>query len=62
MRKALATTGRPGVRKIAAQFGIDPGTVQRIRIITSITGDEMKFTNPRTPAGVILEFVWKRAK
>jgi DNA invertase Pin-like site-specific DNA recombinase len=30
IRKALATPGRPGVRKIAAQFGVDPGTVQRI--------------------------------
>jgi hypothetical protein len=32
------------------------------RIISSITAGEMKFTNPRTPAGVTLEFVWKRAK
>ncbi len=32
------------------------------RIITSISADEMKFTNPRNPAGVTLEFVWKRAK
>jgi hypothetical protein len=32
------------------------------RIITSIDANEMKFTNPRTPAGVTLEFVWKRAK
>jgi len=31
------------------------------RIITSLTADELKFTNPR-PSGVILEFVWKRAK
>ena len=30
IRKALAVPGRPGVRKIAAQFGVDPGTVQRI--------------------------------
>jgi DNA invertase Pin-like site-specific DNA recombinase len=30
IRKALATPGRPGVRKIAAQFGVDPSTVQRI--------------------------------
>ena len=28
IRKALATPGRPGVRKIAAQLGVDPGTVQ----------------------------------
>jgi DNA invertase Pin-like site-specific DNA recombinase len=30
IKKALATPGRPGVRKIAKQFGVDPGTVQRI--------------------------------
>jgi hypothetical protein len=28
--EALATPGRPGVRVIAKQFGVDPGTVQRI--------------------------------
>ena len=37
------------------------GAPNQRRIITSITADEMKFTNPRTPAGVTLEFVWKRA-
>ena len=30
IRKALATPGRPGVRKIAERFGVNPGTVQRI--------------------------------
>jgi DNA invertase Pin-like site-specific DNA recombinase len=30
IRTALAKPGRPGVRKIAAQFGVDPSTVQRI--------------------------------
>jgi DNA invertase Pin-like site-specific DNA recombinase len=30
IRKALATPGRPGVRKIAERFGVDPGTVQRV--------------------------------
>ena len=30
IKAALAKPGRPGVRKIAEQFGIDPGTVQRI--------------------------------
>jgi hypothetical protein len=38
------------------------GAPNQRRIITSINADEMKFTNPRTPAGVTLEFVWKRAK
>jgi hypothetical protein len=32
------------------------------RIVTSITADEMKFTNPRTSTGLTLEIVWKRAK
>jgi hypothetical protein len=30
IRAALAKPGRPGVRKIAKQFGVDPSTVQRI--------------------------------
>jgi Lipocalin-like domain len=38
------------------------GAPNQRRIITSITADDMMFTNPRTPAGVTLEFVWKRAK
>ena len=30
IRKALATPARPGVRVVAKQFVVDPGTVQRI--------------------------------
>jgi hypothetical protein len=30
IRAALLKPGRPGVRKIAAQFKVDPSTVQRI--------------------------------
>ena len=30
IREALSKPGRPGVRVIAEQFGVDPGTVQRI--------------------------------
>jgi DNA invertase Pin-like site-specific DNA recombinase len=30
IREALAARGRPGVRVIAKQFGVDPWTVQRI--------------------------------
>ena len=37
------------------------GTDQK-RIITSLTADELKFTNPRTSSGETLEIVWKRAK
>ena len=32
------------------------------RIVTSITEQELKFTNPRTPAGITLDLVFKRAK
>ena len=31
-------------------------------VITSLTAEELKFTNPRTAAGETLELVWKRAK
>ena len=34
---------------------------QQKRIITSLTADELQFTNPRTPAGVTLRTTWKRA-
>ena len=38
------------------------GAPSQRRIVTSIGADEMSFMNPRTPAGVTLEFLWKRAK
>jgi Lipocalin-like domain len=31
------------------------------RIITSLTGDELKYTNPVTSEGAVVEAVWKRA-
>ena len=31
------------------------------RIITALTADEFKFSNPRTPSGMTLLTVWKRA-
>jgi len=37
------------------------GAPNQRRVVTAIGPDEMRFTNPRTPAGVTLEFVWKRA-
>jgi hypothetical protein len=37
------------------------GAPDQCRIVTFISGTEMRFTNPRTPAGVTLEFVWMRA-
>jgi hypothetical protein len=38
------------------------GAPNQRRVVTSISADEMRFMNPRTPAGTTLEFVWKRAK
>ena len=38
------------------------GGPEQKRIVTSLTPDELKFDNPRTPAGVTLQTVWKRAK
>jgi hypothetical protein len=38
------------------------GAPNQRRVITAISAEEMKFTNPRNPAGITLEFVWKRAK
>src|SRR5690349_12092931 len=38
------------------------GAPNQRRIVTSISADEMQFTNPRTPAGITLSIVWKRAK
>jgi hypothetical protein len=38
------------------------GRADQKRIITSLTADELKFTNPATPSGETLQLVWKRAK
>ena len=38
------------------------GAPNQRRIVTSISANEMKFTNPRTAAGLTLEIVWKRAQ
>jgi hypothetical protein len=36
------------------------GGPEQKRIITSLTPDELRFTNPKTPAGATLHTVWKR--
>ena len=38
------------------------GAPNQRRIVTSISADEMRFVNPRTPSGVTLEFLWRRAR
>jgi hypothetical protein len=37
------------------------GTDQK-RLVTSLTGGELKFINPAPSVGGTLELVWKRAK
>ena len=46
----------------AATFPNLVGAPNQRRIVTLLTDDELHFVNPRTPAGVTLSFVWKRAK
>ena len=38
------------------------GAGEQKRIVTSLTADELTFTNPRTPSGATREVVWKRSK
>jgi Lipocalin-like domain len=68
---ALAYMGRYTVdeatRTIHANIDVSTfpnfvGAPNQRRIVTSITADEMRFTNPRTASGLTLEIQWKRAK
>jgi hypothetical protein len=38
------------------------GGGEQKRIVTSLSADDLKFANPRTPSGATLEVGWKRAK
>jgi len=38
------------------------GAPNQRRIVTSVTDEELKLTNPRTPAGITLDLVFRRAK
>lgn len=42
-------------------FANQVGTVQK-RLITSLTSDEMTFTNPAATSGGSIQLVWRRAK
>ncbi len=46
----------------ASTFANLVGGGEQKRLITSITADELKFVNPRTPSGSTLEVGWKRAR
>jgi hypothetical protein len=74
--KATAEEATAVVRESIAYYGtysmaddgkmlsvrLDGSTYAQTRIITSLTAEELKFTNPRTPAGVTLLTAWKRAR
>ena len=70
LRRAwLPTPGLTGWTKARRRLNIETSSVPNFvgapnqrRIVTSITDEELKLTNPRTPAGVTLELVFKRAK
>jgi hypothetical protein len=49
------------VKIAASTFANLAGGPEQRRLVTSLTADELRFTNPRTPAGVTLFTVWKRA-
>jgi hypothetical protein len=49
------------VKVDASTFANVAGGTEQKRIITSLTADEFRMTNPRTPAGVTLQVIWKRA-
>jgi len=38
------------------------GGGEQRRVVTSLSADELKFANPRTPSGATLEVGWKRAR
>jgi len=49
------------VKLVAGTYTNIVGGPEQKRIITALTADELKFTNPRTPAGVTLLTTWTRA-
>jgi hypothetical protein len=54
-------TGVMSVKLQASTFANLMANPEQKRIITALTADELKFSNPRTPSGVTLHTVWKRA-
>jgi hypothetical protein len=49
------------VKLEASTFANVAANPNQKRTITELTGDELKFSNPRTPNGMTLMTVWKRA-
>jgi hypothetical protein len=70
VRESIAYYGSYTVNEAAREFSLTlegstytnlmSGTPQR-RIVTALTPTELAFSNPRTPSGVTLHTVWRRA-
>lgn len=70
VRESIAYYGRYTVNEAAREFALTiegstytnlMGPAPQRRIITSLTATELAFSNPRTPSGVTLHTVWRRA-
>ena len=55
-------SGVMSVKLQASTFANLMANPEQKRIITVLTADELRFDNPRTPSGVTLRTVWKRAR
>jgi hypothetical protein len=56
------TTKVMSVNLAASTFANVAAIPNQKRTITALSADELKFSNPRTPSGVTLQTVWKRAR
>jgi len=55
-------SGVMSVKLQASTFANLMANPEQKRIITALTASELRFDNPRTPSGVTLRTVWKRAR
>jgi hypothetical protein len=49
------------LRLLGSTFSNLLGSGEQRRVITAVSGTELRFTNPRTPSGLTLHTVWRRA-
>jgi hypothetical protein len=70
VRESIAYYGSYTVNEAAREFSLTlegstytnlMGSTPQRRIITTLTPSELAFSNPRTPSGVTLHTVWRRA-
>jgi hypothetical protein len=70
VRESIAYYGSYTVNEAAREFSLTiegstytnlMGATPQRRIITALTATELAFSNPRTPSGVTLHTVWRRA-